>query len=137
MKDLILFAWHTGLRFGEIVPLTWKDIDFEKETIEINKAVARGYLGTTKSNKTRQAFMSVDVREMLLRRRTEIKSALVFPNEKGKFLIYSRCLEWLNSLCEESGVRKIGWHTFRHTFASHLVEHSYSLRTVQGTPGTF
>jgi len=135
IKDMILFAWHTGLRFGEIIALTWNDIDLERGTISVNKAIARGYLGTTKSNKTRQAYVTADVREMLDRRRKETANAIVFPNTKGRYMIQQRCVEWLHDICDKSGLRRIGWHTFRHTFASHLVEKGVSLRTVQDLLG--
>ena len=131
ISDMILFAWHTGFRFGEIIALTWKDIDFDRGIITLSKAIARGHLGTTKSNKTRHAYITADVREMLTRRREKIKNMLVFPNTKGGYMIQARCVEWLHELCDTSGLRKIGWHTFRHTFASHLVEKGISLRTVQ------
>lgn len=36
---MIKFLLYTGLRKEEIVPLKWKDIDFENNTIAINKAV--------------------------------------------------------------------------------------------------
>ncbi|MDT4039979.1 tyrosine-type recombinase/integrase, partial [Staphylococcus aureus] len=32
----------TGFRRGELMALTWEDIDFDKKTISINKTCARG-----------------------------------------------------------------------------------------------
>ena len=32
----------TGLRRGELIGLTWEDINFDKKTISINKTCARG-----------------------------------------------------------------------------------------------
>lgn len=131
LKDMILLAWHTGLRFGEIIALTWKDINVENKNITVSKAVARGILGTPKNNRTRQAYMTNDVQEMLARRKKEIKGELVFPNKVGRFLIQDRCRKWLRKISDKAEIRKIGWHTFRHTFASHLAEKGISLRTIQ------
>lgn len=33
--------------------------------------------------------------------------------------------------CETAGMRNIGWHTFRHTFASRLAENGISMRKIQ------
>lgn len=37
----------------------------------------------------------------------------------------------IHRLCKRAGIRSIGWHTLRHTFASQLVAHGVSLRAVQ------
>lgn len=37
----LLLGFHTGLRTGEVCGLTWDDIDFEKETLTVNKQALR------------------------------------------------------------------------------------------------
>lgn len=52
-----LTACYTGMRTGEVLALTWGDIDLEKQIIKVNKTVyakkkdgnGRWYLGTTKT----------------------------------------------------------------------------------------
>ncbi len=52
-----LTACFTGMRTGEVLALTWNDIDLENQTIKVNKTVyakkkderGRWYLGTTKT----------------------------------------------------------------------------------------
>lgn len=44
-KSYFTLAIYGGFRRGEMVALTWEDIDFEKETISINKAVAKTKTG--------------------------------------------------------------------------------------------
>lgn len=38
---MLMLGYHTGLRIGEVCGLTWDDIDFEKNTIDINKQVVK------------------------------------------------------------------------------------------------
>ena len=40
--------YYCGLRRGEISGLTWKDIDFNKQYLIVNKKVVAKYLGHTK-----------------------------------------------------------------------------------------
>ncbi len=55
----------------------------------------------------------------------------------SKSLTYSEPLKSLHALrslkktCENAGLRKIGWHTLRHTFASHLAVNSVPMKAVQ------
>jgi len=130
LKDMIFFALHTGLRFGEIIALTWNDINLKENIVTVSKSVSRGYLGSTKSNKIRYIPLSNSLVIMLENRRLN-KSNLVFPNTVDKFLIQERCRNWLHQICKKAGLRKIGWHTFRHTFASRLAENGISMRTIQ------
>lgn len=132
LKDMILLALHTGLRFGELLALTMDDINLKENVLTVSKSVARGYLGSPKNNKIRHLPLSNEVVEMIKHRAlNKTKADLLFPNSVGKFLIQERCRGWLHKLCREVGLRKIGWHTFRHTFASRLAENGISMRTIQ------
>lgn len=131
MRDLILLALHTGLRFGELIALTWQDINFSKNIITISKSVSRGLLGSTKNNKLRHIPLTSEVNIMLENRKLHSQSNLIFPNRYGNFLIQERCRIWLHQVCESANLRNIGWHTFRHTFASRLAENNISMRTIQ------
>lgn len=132
LKDMILFALHTGLRFGELIALTWDDINFKENVLTVSKSVSRGLLGSTKNNKIRHIPLSKDLIKILETGRiTKNKSDLLFPNKVGKFQIQERCRHWLHQVCMKVGLRKIGWHAFRHTFASRLAENGISMRTIQ------
>lgn len=44
---------------------------------------------------------------------------------------YDAADRFLARLCRRTGVRDIGWHTFRHTFATQLVDHGAAMREIQ------
>lgn len=132
LHDLILFALNTGLRFGELIAITWKEVSFKNEMLTVSRAISRGYLGSTKSNKTRYIPLNRQTMSMLEQRKSvSNKNNLVFYNTHGNFLIQEWCREKLHKACQKAGLRKIGWHTFRHTFASRLAENGVSMRTIQ------
>lgn len=49
----IMIGYYTGCRIGEVMGLTWEDVDFENETISINKIIykrkPKWYFGSTKT----------------------------------------------------------------------------------------
>lgn len=66
--DVFLF-WH-GLRKGEQQALRWKDIDFEKETVIINKTLSKSITGgskltNTKNKKNRIIYLAKQSEESL------------------------------------------------------------------------
>ncbi|MFA7377709.1 MAG: site-specific integrase, partial [Patescibacteria group bacterium] len=128
LHDMILLALNTGLRFGELIALTWKDIDFEKRLLPINKAIAKGVLGSTKSNKNRYIPLTNSVIEMLRNRK---RNAELIFSENNSFLVQARYVKKLHKLCKDLKFRRIGWHVLRHTFASHLAQKGISLKAIQ------
>ncbi len=75
--DEAMLSLHCGLRFGEIANLRWADIDFKNETIHIKDP---------KGGEDRRAYMTPQVKEMLLERVTPeaMPTDLIFPDANGK-----------------------------------------------------
>ena len=87
-------------------------------------------VGTPKSGKSREIPLNEKAHAMLKRQR-HLRGELVFCDDAGRMLRKGAC-EWpLWSACKRAGLRRIGWHTLRHTFASHLVMRRAPLKAVQ------
>jgi integrase len=125
LKEMVLVALKTGLRFGELIALEWTDVDFKNNIATIQRSIARGRLGSPKSNKIRYVPLLNDVSEVLKRR--AVNNGFVFSKYDNKHLGPMLCLRWLHQACKRAGLRKIGWHTLRHTFASHLAQNGVSI----------
>lgn len=129
IREMILLALRTGLRFGEIIALDWQDVDLDRRMLSVSKSISRGLMGSTKSNRTRHIPLSGELCEMLSRRKQ--KSGSVFLSRNGKTMRRSACFKSLRRACKQSKLRAIGWHTTRHTFASHLAQKNISLKAIQ------
>lgn len=70
--------------------------------------------------------MDIDVYEVLFKRKES--TGYVFTDERGQpfdsFVLRLR----LGHVQRRADMRRFGWHTFRHTFASHLVMRGVPLR---------
>ncbi|HQM43690.1 MAG TPA: tyrosine-type recombinase/integrase, partial [Smithellaceae bacterium] len=78
LHDMALLSLHTGMRAGEIFKLKSNDLDFNNELIKIVDP---------KNKKTRHAYMTKTVREMLLKRKPEAPENFVFPDRNGKKIV--------------------------------------------------
>lgn len=126
---MILTALHTGMRMGELLGLEWSSIDFEKAQITVCRSIVRGEVSSPKSNRIRYIPMTGELRGKLLSVRRQ--KGLVFCREDGLPLTSMVAGSILSRACDRAGIRRIGWHRLRHTFASRLVSRGVPMRSVQ------
>jgi integrase len=121
LQDLIRFALNTGLRTGEIFPLPWSAVDWEKNLLNVF---------APKTGKIREVPINSETRKVLeywaLGRRNEF----VFYNPAtGKPFVDLKAGFAL--ACRKAGISGVTWHTLRHTFASRLLDRNVDIVTVQ------
>jgi integrase len=126
---MALCALRTGMRVGELCALNWTNVDFERQQIAVCHSVSKGRLCSPKSNKTRYIPMADDLYAALSQARR--KTGTVFPPTEGGYLTHSMTRKALVRMCKRTGLRIIGWHALRHSFASCLVSRGISLYVVQ------
>jgi len=128
--DMILTALKTGLRLGELRGLKWGDIDLKKRTLTVRRSAYRhDCFVSPKSNKERTVPFSTELHSTLAGR--EHETGFVFSVKPGVHLKNMDCYRKLRKACAKSGIRRIGWHVLRHSFASHLIEVGAHLKAVQ------
>ncbi len=106
LKDYVEFAINTGLRQGEQLDLTWDRVDFEAQSIYIDK---------TKTDKPRTVLLVAKSVE-ILKQRKEINLDKPFPFKVGKVND-----NWYKIL-KKTKIENFHWHDLRHTFASWSVK---------------
>lgn len=129
-RAMILTALRTGMRHGELIGLRWEDVDLTAGRITVRRNVVNGKIGTPKSGKPREIPLGIEVRTALKEHR-HLRGSLVFCHVSGELLgtVDTRLPLW--RACKKAGLRQIGWHALRHSFASHLVMRGASLKAVQ------
>lgn len=130
-KALLEVAYSSGLRVSEIINLKINDIYFDDEILRI--------LG--KGNKTRlvpigsfaQQWLKKYLKDSRPSLEKKMKSAnYVFLNKRGTKLSRMGIWKIFNQYSAEAKIEKdIHPHTFRHSFATHLIEGGADLRAVQ------
>lgn len=140
---IMMFA---GLRRGELIPLTWGDIDLEARTISVNKAVEiiNGKPHVKPTAKTDSSIRIIDIPQILVDylRNLPHDNILVCPSAHGKLLSDSAWKSMWNSYLRELNLKygtftgrpkskydpkgipfvipRITAHWLRHTFATIL-----------------
>ena len=122
-----LADWH---RMGELLGLRWQDVDLQAGRLHVRQNVSRGRLTTPKNHRPREIPLGDDARQALHQHR-HLRGAYVFCAADGERLTRSECKWPLYRACRRAGLRRIGWHDLRHTFASHLVMRGVALKAVQ------
>jgi integrase len=133
--EMVLTALRTGMRQGELRGLQWSCIDWQNRSITVqhSRCDYSAALTSPKSNRVRHIPMDIDVYEMLLKRKKP--TGYVFLSELGKPFDEQLLRRRLARVRQNAGLRKIGWHTLRHSFASHLVIRGVPMTAVQTLMG--
>jgi integrase len=141
-RTVVLTAVLAGLRIGEILALRWNRLDFLRGSIEVSATYsdAQGF-GTPKTRSSERVIpMSSALRQVLESHRTTCTwrepEDLVFCTNKGTPLspknLYNRALA---PACDELGLPRISWHSFRHANGTWIGEVGESVKTVQAILG--
>ena len=133
-KAIILLGLRTGLRQGELLALRWDDVDLVAGRLMVKRSVARGIIGTPKNGKSREIPLSDDAL-LALKAERHLKGELVFCDAAGEMLTKGECKWPLWHTCKRAGLRRIGWHVLRHSFASHLAMRGVPVKAIQELMG--
>ena len=142
----LLLALFTGLRKGELMALTWDDIDFSKKTLRVNKSRTgkkTSVASEVTTPKTKSSNRIVPLNELTLdalytERKKQDNQKIVSGSEdyiiKNIYgLPYSNLSainRVVNRLTEKAGLPHCTIHGFRHSVATILDENGASLQEI-------
>ncbi|WP_328922146.1 tyrosine-type recombinase/integrase [Streptomyces griseoaurantiacus] len=154
---LWLLLVSTGLRRGEVLGLTWSDLDLSAGTLRVRRNVQRIrrelIFGTPK---TMRSVRTVSLPRRCVQALTEHRAAqdrerkiagpkwkptegqpagLVFTTSTGRVIDPRGLNRMLTILCRDAKVRRVRVHDLRHTCASLLLAQGVDARTIMETLG--
>lgn len=133
---LALFLLLTGCRRGEALALTYKDIDFENKTVQINKTIEwLGNVPHIKNHpKTDAGIRTIPLPSLLFEKVISDSShkpnELIFPNKDGKIITNASVTRMWNTYRKQTGLN-ITPHQLRHAYASILYDAGIDVKTAQ------
>ena len=130
-RAIIETLYGSGLRVSELVNLTLSNIFFKEDLIKI----------TGKGDKQRlvplgnysKKFIQIYINEIRsLKKITKEHNDYLFLNRNGRKMTRAMIYTIVKESALKVGIKqKISPHTFRHSFATHLLENGADLRTIQ------
>lgn len=120
LQPIVHIALNTGMRLGEILSLTWADIDFRRQQVTVRDS---------KNGESRIIEMNSTLRETLQGMKRSTAYPHVCLGQSGKPVTTVR--KAFMKACKAAAIEDFRFHDLRHTFASHLVMNGTDLTTVK------
>lgn len=130
-RAMLETLYSCGLRVSELISLKLSDLFFDEGFLKV----------TGKGNKQRFVPIGAFTQKYIAIYCSEVRNALniqkghedtLFLNRRGKALTRAMVFTIIRNLAEKVGLHKtISPHTFRHSFATHLLENGADLRSIQ------
>ena len=160
LEALFVVAVLSGLRIGGLLGLKWEDVDFDGQTLRVHRQMIRARIGLgltpmTKTDSSRRAVSvmrrggeegraikalrqhrSRQLEEKLRAGSLWQENDLVFTLKSGRPLDPATATQrYLHPVLEWAGVKRVGFHTLRHTFASLNILNGTHVKVVQEALG--
>jgi len=146
LRLYVEWALHSGMRNGELLGLSWLDIDTVNKTVHIHQQLIsedkKLYIyPKTKNGKPR----TINIPDRIINLLTEYKktqqqerermgctdNGMVFIDRKtGGFIPKHAPDNWFEGFCNKCGFRKLSPHSYRHFFATTLLNDGVNVATV-------
>ncbi len=134
----------TGLRRGELLGLKWTDIDFNANSIYIQRQITRTDGDVKESplktkNAYRQIIVPPEVTEILKEKKDRENgfSEYVFSSPTGGPISPDSVLKMLHRVLKRAGLEKVRFHALRHTFATMALQNGVDVKTLSGLLGHY
>jgi integrase len=115
-RPFLVTALHTGMRHGEILKLTWEDVDLVNKLVRVKES---------KSGKSRSIPMNQTLFDLLRELPSRFEKGPVFPAQR------THVNQTFRRLCSKAEITNFRFHDLRHTFASYLAMANVPMKNIQ------
>ena len=129
-----LLGGDAGLRCGEMMALEWRDVDFWKRQLCVERSDWRGQVTTPKGGRLRYVPMTRRLASAL-RAHRHLRSERVLCQKNGQPLTQTMVQDLVRHAAGLAHLPKAGVHMLRHTFCSHLAMRGAPARAIQELAG--
>jgi integrase len=141
VRVMATVAMCLGLRISELAALQWADLDWDCSTVRVRRAIVDGHVGSVKTKYSRRSMPLDDALAEVLQawhRTTRFRAptdwVFASPENGGKLPYQPYHLQQRHiapaAIRAELGPH-IGWHTFRHSYATMLAQLGTSAKVQQ------
>lgn len=161
-KALFILAFGAGLRIGELIALTWSNVNITAKSITINQAISHLSVVDKKTGeriwstikhppKTPTSFRTIELpdtvfEELMLHKKRQNKEKaklgelytdndLVFATESGNYIDTRNLTRSYERALAKANIPYKNFHSMRHTYATRLFENNLPIKTVQSLMG--
>lgn len=130
-RAMLETLYGCGLRVSELINLRISDLYFEEDFIKVTgKGDKQRFVPISEINKK---YISIYRKEIRVHQTVQKGfDDILFLNRRGKQLTRAMVFTIIKQLAEKIGLNKnISPHTFRHSFATHLLKGGADLRAIQ------
>lgn len=145
-KTLLRFLFYSGCRISEALALNWSDIDFEGNTVQVNKTLSQtkhGYkISDPKTDKS-TASVSLDAETIATLKKWQLNQrmymlslgitdpTMIFCGIYKQMITHHAIFSRMKTITEKCGLPFLGIHVTRHTHASLLLDAGANMKEVQ------
>ncbi len=127
---LFMVLYYSGMRKGELLALTWADVDFDNNIINVDKTDYYRTVTTTKTTSSRRKILMPKFTIDLLAKLKLAQSVFYQQEPKMTYVVFGEFYSRVSTTTldrrfekyiKEAEVKKIRIHDFRHSHASYLI----------------
>jgi integrase len=124
LRPIVTIARHTGLRRGNLLNLTWEQINSNRGVLIVPKTKNSDPLGLPITKTAAKVFQE-------LQKVRHLHSPYVFCDSSGNRFTDHQVSMAFRRACKRAGIINLRFHDLRHDFASRLVQNGVDIYSVK------